>query len=233
MSAPSPEPAEVDPLARHSVSPSELKELLETERAGRAFLAFRDEQGALLLFAPKGSGVSTVGRGGEMDLPIPWDPEVSALHAELHRVAGEWTLLDDGLSTNGTFVNGKRLSGRVRLRDGDRLRVGRTVLAYRAERAARTQQTVIAANLPQVELTDTQRRVLAALCRPLRGGAQATPATNQEVAEEVFLSVDAVKMHLRTLFGRFGLADLPQNRKRATLAERALESGAVSYRDLD
>ena len=50
------------------------------------------------------------------------------------------------------------------------------------------------------ELSATQRRVLVALCRPYRdGGAYARPATNRQIAEEVFLSVDAVKGHLRTL----------------------------------
>ena len=45
-------------------------------------------------------------------------------------------------------------------------------------------------------------------------------------------SVDAVKMHLRTLFGKFELGALAQNRKRATLAERALHFGVISHRDL-
>ena len=83
-----------------------------------------------------------------------------------------------------------------------------------------------------MQLTDTQRRVLIALCRPYRDGGFATPATNQEIAAEVFLSVDAVKMHLRTLFGRFALGELPQNQKRARLAECALQSGMISHRDL-
>jgi hypothetical protein len=48
----------------------------------------------------------------------------------------------------------------------------------------------------------------------------------------VFLSVDAVKMHLRTLFGKFELGDLPQNQKRAKLAETALQFGAITHRDL-
>ena len=34
--------------------------------------------------------------------------------------------MDDGLSRNGTFVNGERLSGRRRLTDGDTLRFGGT-----------------------------------------------------------------------------------------------------------
>lgn len=76
-------------------------------------------------------------------------------------------------------------------------------------------------------LTDTQRAILDALSRPLEEqGAYASPATNQEIADEVFLSVDAVKGHLRALYAKLGLEDLPQNRKRARLAEINL-SGAL------
>ena len=94
------------------------------------------------------------------------------------------------------------------------------------------QETVAAGDLPTIELTDTQRRVLVALCRPYRDGNYATPATNQQIADEIFLSVDAVKMHLRTLFGKFALAELPQNQKRARLAEQALQFGVISPREL-
>src|SRR5215213_56621 len=77
-----------------------------------------------------------------------------------------------------------------------------------------------------VTLTDIQHRILAALSRPVGGGDRyATPATNQEVADEVYLSVDAVKAHLRTLYGKFGIEDLPQNQKRARLVELAIEGG--------
>jgi hypothetical protein len=223
-----------DPLARHSLSAPELKQLLAAERAGDAFLAFRDEQGALRLFvvAPSSGASSTVGRRAEADVSLSWDSEVSGLHAELHHLGGEWAIVDDGLSTNGTYVNGQRISGRQRLRDEDRVRVGRTVLAYRAAQATLVGETVSAGELPKVELTDTQRRVLVALCRPYRDGAFATPATNQQIADEVFLSVDAVKMHLRALFGKFALAELAQNQKRATLAEKALQFGVISPREL-
>jgi hypothetical protein len=77
-----------------------------------------------------------------------------------------------------------------------------------------------------VRLTDTQLGILAALCRPLAGGNHsATPATNQEIAAELFLSVDAVKGHLRTLYRKFGIEDLPHNQKRARLVELAIEGG--------
>lgn len=135
-----------------------------------------------------------------MDLAISWDSEVSGLHAELQGRGGEWTLIDDGLSTNGTYVNDRRINGRQRLRDGDRIRVGHTVLAYRTATSSPVEKTDAAAQGPAVQpLTDTQRRVLIAPCRPYREGKSfATPATNQQIADEAFLSVDAVKLHLRT-----------------------------------
>ena len=85
---------------------------------------------------------------------------------------------------------------------------------------------------PAAALTDTQRRVLVALCRPLRDSAYATPATNQTIAGEVFLGVDAVKVHLRALYRKLGIGDLPQNEKRARLVELAFHHGLVDDRDL-
>jgi hypothetical protein len=224
-----------DPVAPHSLSPRELRDLLAAERAGKPFLCFRDEQAHLRLFVLDREGrTSTVGRRGEADLSVPWDSEVSGLHAELESLAGEWMILDDGLSMNGTYVNGKRISGRQRLCDGDRIRVGRTVLAYNAAQSSPLSTTVNAGDPPLPQLTDTQRRVLIALCRPYRDGASfaAAPASNQQIASEVFLSLDAVKMHLRRLFKSFELDELPQNQKRARLAECALQFGVISRRDL-
>jgi predicted component of type VI protein secretion system len=225
---------ESDPLARYSLSAKELERLLQEQACGLAFLAFRDPDGSLHLYRLDGSQ-HTLGRGPEMNLSLPWDIEVSGLHAELCCLGGEWTLVDDGLSTNGTYVNGQRLMGRVRLRSGDLIRLGRTVLAYRVEQtAARVQQTVSTGSAPREQpVTDTQKRVLIALCRPYRDRPDfATPATNQEIAAELYLSVDAVKTHLRTLFAKLELADLPQNQKRTRLAECALQFGLISQRDL-
>lgn len=224
-----------DPLARHSLSPGELKELLAVEREGRPFLALRDGEGKLELF-PTGRGgqTRTVGRRGEMDLQLGWDSEVSGLHAELQGLGGEWTIVDDGLSRNGTFVNGQRVNGRQRLRDGDRIRLGKTVLVYRAGNAEAAQETTVAGEGPApLRVTDTQRLILIALCRPYRDGPGfATPASNQQIAEELFLSLDAVKMHLRRLFAAFELSDIPQNEKRARLAECVLQFGIISEHDL-
>lgn len=224
-----------DPLAPHSLAPRELQEIVAAERAGTPFVVYRDEGSELtVFFAGRETTTHTIGRGPEMDLSIGWDREASGLHAELHGIGGEWTVADDGLSTNGTYVNEERVHGRRRLRDGDRLRIGQTVLVYKAPAAVRVTETVITADLPLPrDLTKTQKAVLVALCRPYRDrGEFATPATNQRIADEMFLSVDAVKMHLRTLFGKFELSRLPQNEKRARLAETALRLGVVDERDL-
>jgi hypothetical protein len=226
--------SEIDPLARHSLSAGELKELLAAERTGEPFLALRNQEGLLVFFATGGGLTHTLGRREEADVSIDWDAEVSGLHAELQCLGGEWAILDDGLSTNGTYVNAQRINGRQRLRDGDRIRVGQTVLAYKCGTPAQVAATAVAAKGGALqELTETQRRVLIALCRPFRDGDSfATPATNQQIAEEVFLGVDAVKMHMRALFGKFELGALAQNEKRARLAECALHYGVISRRDL-
>ena len=77
------------------------------------------------------------------------------------------------------------------------------------------------------DVSDAQRRVLVALCRPLTGEGLSAPATNEQIAEELFLSLSAVKGHLRVLFSRFGLDEAPQNQKRLLLAERALATSIV------
>ena len=107
------------------------------------------------------------------------------------------------------------------------LRFGRTVILFRDPLGAARDATVAAPDaLGPADLSDQQRKVLTALCRPLMDGAPgATPATNQEIADELFLSVDAVKLHLRALFDKFGVAELPQNKKRVALAWRASQSG--------
>ena len=223
------------PLAPHTASPAELKDRMEAQRRGTPFLVYRDAGGKQLIFDLEQAGERvTVGRRPESDVPLPWDLEVSRLHAQLERIGDDWTVADDGLSRNGTFVNGARLDRRRRLRDGDTIRFGKTVLAFCAPADGESKITMREAELPSVgQLTDMQRQVLIALCRPFKDATGfATPATNQDIAGEVYLSVDAVKSHLRALFQLFEVAHLPQNEKRLRLAERALETGVVSHGDL-
>jgi pSer/pThr/pTyr-binding forkhead associated (FHA) protein len=221
------------PLQAHSATPAELRERIEAERRGRPFLVFRDGDGAQRLLDLTGTERLSIGRGAGNELSLPWDTEVSRLHAELEAIADEWTVSDDGLSRNGTFVNGSRISGRTRLRDGDLLRVGQTSIAYRRPEAEDSMPTQVAgARLALTDLPPTQRQVLVALARPYKHNEFAVPATNQDIADELHLSVDAVKSHLRTLFQRFGIEHLPQNQKRSRLVAEALQSGLIATRDL-
>ena len=222
------------PLAPHASTPAELQERLRFEREGDPFLVFRDDQGRQRLEQLEGrAGRVTIGRNPDNDVALTWDDQVSRLHAEIEQLGGEWILGDEGLSRNGSFVNGERVDGRRRLRDGDVIRIGRTSLAFRVPDPVDSRPTAAAAgNAGPPAVTDTQRRILAALVRPYRDSDFAAPATNGQIAEEVFLSVDAVKAHLRGLFQAFGVDALPQNQKRAALAMRALQEGVVNRRDL-
>ena len=225
----------METLGSKPTSPAELKAQIEAERLGTAFLVHRDGDGEQQILTLAAEAV-WVGRRETVGLSLAWDDQVSGVHAELEPTGGEWTLVDDGLSRNGSFVNGERVNGRRRRRDRDMLRFGRTVVLFRAPAEAGPQQSTMIADegmLVAAKLSETQRKVLIALCRPFKDGAtHATPATNQQIADELFLSVQAVKAHLRALFEKFRVEDLAQNSKRAALVHRALASGLISNRDL-
>jgi len=213
----------------------ELKERIDVERRGAPFVVYRDETAKQIIVSlTQDSGRVAIGRSETADLTLDFDEEVSRVHAELERVGGEWALVDDGLSRNGSFVNGERVVGRRRLRDGDALRLGGTVILFRAPLEGESETVPAKDRLEATDITQTQRRVLVSLCRPFGSEREfAAPASNREIAEEVFLSVDAVKANLRALFERFEIGGLPQNKKRVRLAELALRSGVISSRELE
>lgn len=216
---------------RHELTPTELAERLAADRRGTAYLAYRDGHGAYRILELAGSTL-TVGRQPGVELVLSWDPEVSRVHARLELVAETWTVVDDGLSRNGTFVGGTRVVGRRRLVDGDLLRFGTTEARFRDPAAAPADTVPARDAVAVVGVTDAQRQVLVALCRPLLGAdGLAMPASNREIAESLHLSVEAVRTHLKALFQRFDVPDLPQNHKRAELVRRALATGTVGHRD--
>ncbi|MCS7172287.1 MAG: FHA domain-containing protein [Armatimonadetes bacterium] len=75
---------------------------------------------------------TVVGRRPTCDVVIP-DPGVSREHLRVERDEEGWRVVDSG-STNGTFINDRRATIH-RLRHGDRIRIGSTVLEYREEEA--------------------------------------------------------------------------------------------------
>ena len=199
-----------------------------------AVLVYRDDTGAQRFVPLDGQIQLTIGRGSGCDVRLAWDERVSRVHAGLNLVGDDWTLVDDGLSRNGTFLNGERLNGRRRLHDGDTFVLGSTSFRFRDTSRGSTQLTKVGEQMVTVaSLSPTQRQIVIALCRPYKhDDPYATPASNQQIADEMFLSVDAVKTHLRTLFQKFHIEDLPQNQKRVKLVERVLGLGLISRRDL-
>jgi hypothetical protein len=212
---------------------AQLQQLIVAEQAGDPFVQVRGSDGSQHIFVlPPGTWRATVGRHAECDVQLGWDAKISRVHAILERVGSQWTFIDDGLSRNGSFLNGERLIGRHTLKDGDRVCAGDSVLIYHEPGPRGSDSTARAVSDAQaVPLSPMQRKVLVALCRPLSDSNSATPATNRQIADEVFLSIDAVKAHLRHLFDRFGLDELPQNEKRARLAAIVLKTGVLTPRD--
>jgi hypothetical protein len=212
---------------------SEVKARLEAESAGRPFLLYRDgeDRQHLFVLAPGSAGVS-VGRRPPSDLLLEWDDQVSRLHARFESVPDGWAVVDDGLSRNGTFVNEERLNGRRRLRDGDTIRLGATTIAFRSPEPAPPAASGPTGAPAPSGLSTTQRRVLVALCRPYQGRSGfASPASDQHIAEELFLSVGSVQTHLRVLCAKLGVAGPPGNETRVRLVERAISAGLISESD--
>lgn len=215
-------------------TPDEMRARSEARQGNRPILVYRSPDGQQHIVVLDGDdGRLTIGRNPDNPIPVVWDPNVSRVHAGLERLGGEWFLVDDGLSRNGSFVNGARVSGRRRLADGDVITAGLTALLYRGPLDPAGSTTAAGAPTAPPPLTDLQRQVLVALCRPCRDPDQLRPpATNAEVAAEVSLGVDAVKTHLRVLFTKFRVGDLARNEKRVRLVAEALRTGAVNRRDL-
>ncbi len=220
-------------FAPHAFTASELAQQLAAERRGDPFLLYRDGERAQRLLTLEGDRVA-VGREPGSDLVLDWDPEASRLHALLERLGGSWTVVDDQLSRNGTLVNGVRVRGRRRLSDRDVIHFGSTQALYRDPAKGSDETVPPSSEATMAGITAAQQRVLLALCRPLLEAMDeaGTPPSNPEIATELTVSVEAVRSHLKTLFKLFEVPNLPQNRKRAELARRAMASGVVMPRDL-
>src|SRR5829696_2864290 len=136
------------PPALRSVSPAELARRIDAERRGVPFLVYLDGEGGQRIAELGTSDRSlNIGRRPTSDIPLEWDTEVSRVHAVLARAGDEWTIADDGLSRNGLFVNGRRLRGRHRLRDGDTVTIGGTVLVFVAGEAGDLRTTAATRHL--------------------------------------------------------------------------------------
>lgn len=212
-----------------TLSPAELKLLLEALSAGSA-IYYREPGGALRIARLSADQQLVIGRRAGCAISLPWDRSVSRVHAVLQPLGSEWAIEDAGLSRNGTFINGERVSRRRRLCNGDAIAVGETVLTFRSQSASPGENTdTFVAGPGQLAVTLAQRRVLEALCRPMREAASdALPASNRQIAEELVLSEETVKSHMRALSQLFEVDQLPQSQRRIVLAQKALSAGLVA-----
>ncbi len=75
------------------------------------------------------AGTVQIGRGNQCDIR-PDDTYVSQVHARISNRNGAWVVEDLG-STNGTYLNQRKVTGPTGISPGDRIRVGKTVLEVR------------------------------------------------------------------------------------------------------
>ena len=79
--------------------------------------------------ATLGRGAFQIGRSSKNELPIDQE-SVSRHHARISAGHGRSYLIEDLGSTNGTFVNDEKVKDRHPLKDGDQIRVGRSILKF-------------------------------------------------------------------------------------------------------
>jgi pSer/pThr/pTyr-binding forkhead associated (FHA) protein len=113
----------VDP----KLAPRRLKEGLVPPDTG---IFLRIEEGASKgkVFTLSAGGVYVIGREGA-DIAIQ-DEKVSRKHAEIGLYGPEAYVLRDLASTNGTWVNGRRVGEKIKLADGSLIRVGDTQIRF-------------------------------------------------------------------------------------------------------
>lgn len=115
-------------------APSPAPEVKHSKRAVRAPKGKRGNVGRFVVTEPKAArGAAfaigeeiTIGRAATCTIGMLDDSFVSQLHARIFRDAGS-TMIEDLGSTNGTYLNGKRLTTPERITKGDRVQIGSTV----------------------------------------------------------------------------------------------------------
>ena len=111
---------------------------------------------------------------------------------------------------------------------GDEIRVGSTLVVYRAEKSSEVLVTEIPERVPS--LTQRERDVLLALFQPaVEGEVFVEPASTREIATKLSVSEAAVKQHLAHLYDKFGVHE--GDGRRVRLANEALRRGAISLAD--
>lgn len=106
--------------------------------------------------------IVTVGRKEDNDVVIGSDPFVGRHHCQFVEKNGQYFVVDLD-STNGTFVNSKRITGQYCLEDSDVVRIGNTVLTWKRYFNKEHFKTQLPdAELPVIDLSTPRPPVVAA-----------------------------------------------------------------------
>ena len=223
------------PLTVDNATEEELEARKAAEALGERFLVFRDDEGRQHIHVLSGNLPSvTVGRRAEADISVPWDPEMSRLHAELRaarrRVDGLRRRPVAERDVGQRPAPGRPPAARRRRPAEDRphdlrlLRPGpdrgrADAGAGRAERHARASPSSSSASCARS----------AGRCSWT--GRASTRRTDEEVAEATGIPLEAVAAELDHLGRALGLEAMPAADQRAEIALLAMRSGLVSADD--
>jgi ABC-2 type transport system ATP-binding protein len=120
------------------------------------------------------TGTIVVGRDASADLVLD-DDQISRQHLQLTAADGH-AIVEDLGSTNGSFVNGRLLTGPESLSGGDRIQVGRTLIeliAPGSETAIRHEPPIPVAQPPMDAAASANSIVVQGLVREFKGGFRA------------------------------------------------------------
>jgi hypothetical protein len=149
-----------------------------------------------------------IGRQGSEEGQLGQDAEISRRHARVARVGGDFVIEDLG-STNGTFVNGRRITDREILSAGDRIQVGATTLVVQVSVPSAAEPEPGPASEPDADtrssaVTPAPPPPVAELPPPLSLRLHVDPAAGEA---RIDLGDDADPVRLVYADGRWRLAE--------------------------
>jgi serine phosphatase RsbU (regulator of sigma subunit)/pSer/pThr/pTyr-binding forkhead associated (FHA) protein len=162
----------------------------------------------------------TIGRSSRNDICLS-DPFASRLHAELRRENEQMLLVDNG-SANGTYLNGQKMSGALRMRVGDIVRIGETEIEYsEGEQSAISGATVylsdLSGNLPADTITTRiPARSTSELISSIQSGSIAGEV-GSGTGVKTMLAQQSPGRDLLSIVSQVGIALLPRTTLEDTL----------------
>ncbi|NUN66495.1 adenylate/guanylate cyclase domain-containing protein [Pseudanabaena biceps] len=129
----------------------------------------------------------TLGRGSENDVPLA-DKCASRNHAMLQLVGESSYFLIDLGSRNGSFVNGRRVTIPVNLKNGDRITLGETNLEFHCPEITTTPETESTQNDEKTDAIATamlhRRQLITVLVVDIRDFTKLTQQMDEQILSE-------------------------------------------------